>query len=208
MTHSLGFVLLRLDSTAIFLGSSIKPDGSCEGEIKRRLALGRTAMQSLTKIWKSRDVNTSTKRRLVETLVFSIVKYGSESWTLSAKDRKRIDSFELWCWRRALRISWTNRTTNQAVLMRIGNPIPLEAAILKQRLGFLGQADGLEKRMMVAMIEGNRRRGRPRTQWVNSLTRDARKGLKELMMLATYEGVWRKQTHVITRSRKRLDGTG
>ena len=78
MTHSLGFVLLRLDSTAIFLGSSIKPDGSCEGEIKRRLALGRTATQSLTKIWKSRDVNTAAKRRLVETLVLSIAKYGSE----------------------------------------------------------------------------------------------------------------------------------
>lgn len=123
----------------IFLGSIIEQDGGCTSEIKRRIALGRGAMANTTKIWKNKDLSLSMKCRIVQTIVFPIVTYGCESWTMRIADKRRIDVFELWCWRRLLRIPWTAMKTNAEVLNRIKPDTSLEAKITLQRLTFFGK---------------------------------------------------------------------
>ena len=112
----------------VFLGAKIDDSGSCKGEILRRLALGRAAMTGLNNIWKDKDITITTKCRIVNALVFPVVLYGCESWTIRKAERRRIDSFELWCWRRLLRIPWTARRTNKSVIEEIKVTNPLEAA--------------------------------------------------------------------------------
>ena len=150
----------------VFLGAKIEDSGSCKGEILRRLALGRAAMTGLNKIWKDKDITITTKCRIVNALVFPVVLYGCESWTIRKAERRRIDSFELWCWRRLLRIPWTARRTNQSVIEEIKPTNPLEALIKKQQLSYFGHImrseNSLEKSMMLGMGGGARKRGRPR----------------------------------------------
>ena len=133
----------------IFLGSKITADGDCSHEIKRRLLLGRKVMTNLDSIFKSRDITLPTKVRLVKAMVFPVVMYGYESWSVKKAERRRIDAFELWCWRRLLRIPWTARRSNQSILKEISPGISLQGMMLKLKLQYFGhlmrRVDSLEK---------------------------------------------------------------
>ena len=147
----------------IFLGFQITADGDCSHEIKRRLLLGRNVMSNLDSILKSRDLTLSIKVHLVKAMVFPLVMYACESWTIKKAEQRRIDAFELWCWRRLLRIPWTARRSNQSILKEISPGYSLEGLMLKLKLQYFGhlmrRADSLEKTLILGKIEGRRRRG-------------------------------------------------
>ena len=144
-------------------GSKITADGDCSHEMKRRLLLGRKVMTNLDSIFKSRDITLPAKVRLVKAMVFPVVMYGCESWTVKKADCQRIDAFELWCWRRFLRVPWTARRSNQSILKETSPGCSLEGRRLKLKLQYfghlMGRADSLEKTLMLGKIEGGRRRG-------------------------------------------------
>ena len=149
----------------ISLGSKITAEGDCSHEIKRHLFLGRKAMINLDRVLKSRDITLRTKVRVVKAMVFSVVTYGCESWTIKEAEHRSIDAFELWCWRRLVRVPWTARRSNQSILEEI-NPeysYSLEGLMLKLKLQYFGhlmlRPDSLEKTLMLGKIEGKRRRG-------------------------------------------------
>ena len=150
-------------SDFIFLGSKITADGDCSHEIKRRLFPGRKVMTNLVGILKSRDITLPTKVRLVKAMVFPVVMYGCESWTVKKAECQRIDALELWCWRRLLRILWTARRSNQSILKEINPGISLEGMMLQLKLQYFGhlmrRVDSLEKTLMLGGIGGRRRRG-------------------------------------------------
>ena len=150
-------------SDFIFLGSKITTDGDCSHEIKRHLLLGRKVMTNLDSIFKSRDITLPTMVSLVNAMVFPVFMYGCESWTMKKDERRRIDAFELWCWRRLLRVPWTARRSNQSILKEISPGISLERMILKLKLQYFGhlmqRVDSLEKTLMLGGIGGRRRRG-------------------------------------------------
>ena len=147
----------------IFLGSKITADGERIHEIKRHLFLGRKAMTNLDRILKSKDITWPTKVCLVKAMVFPVVMYGCESWTIKKAEHQRIDAFELWCWRRLLRVPWTARRSNQSILKEISPEYSLEGLRLKLKLQYFGhlrqRTDSLEKTLMLGQIEGRRRRG-------------------------------------------------
>ena len=147
----------------IFLGSKSTADGDCSLEIKRRLLLGRKVMTNLDSMLKSRNITLSTKVHLVKAMVFPVVMYGCDSWTIKRAECKRIDTFELWCWRRLLRVPWTARRSNQSILREIRPGCSLEGLMLKLKLQYFGhlmpRADSFEKTLMLGKIEGGRRRG-------------------------------------------------
>ena len=147
----------------IFLGSKITADGDCSHEIKRRLLIGRKVMTNLDSILKSRHITLSTKVHLVKAMVFPVVMYGCESWTMKKAESQRIDTFELWCWRRLLRVPWTARRSNQSILKEISPEYSLEGLMLKLKLQYFGhlmrRTDSLEKTLMLRKTEGRRRRG-------------------------------------------------
>ena len=152
------------NSTDFILGGSkITADGDCSHEIKRRLLLGRKVMTNLDSIFKSRDITLSTKIYLVKVMVFPVVIYGSESWTIKKAGCRRIYAFELWCWRRLLKVPWTTRRSNQSILKEMSPGCSLEGLMLKLKLQSFGpltrRADSLEKTLMLGKIEGRRRRG-------------------------------------------------
>ena len=146
-----------------FLGLQNLSDGDCSHEIKRPLLLGRKVMTNLDSILKIRDITLPTKVRLVMAMVFPVVMYGCKSWTVKKPERQRIDAFELWCWRRLLRVPWTARRSNQCILKEINPGISLEGMILKLKLQYFGhlmrRVDSLEKTLMLGGIGGRRRRG-------------------------------------------------
>ena len=146
----------------IFLGSKITADGDCSHEIKRHFLLGRKVMTNLDSILKSKDITLPTKVRLVKAMVFPVVMYGCESWTIKKAEHRRIDSFELWCWRRLLRVPWTARRSNQSIL-KISPGCSLEGLMLKLKLQYFGhlmrRAGSFKKTLMLGNIEGRRRRG-------------------------------------------------
>ena len=150
-------------SDFIFGGSKITADADCKHEIKRRLFLGSKVMTNLDSIFKSRDITLPIKVRLVKAMVFPVVTYGFESWTVKKAERRRIDAFELWCWRRLLRVPWAARRSNQSILKEISPEYSLEGLMLKLKLQYFGhlmrRADSLEKTLMLGKIEGRRRRG-------------------------------------------------
>ena len=150
-------------SDFIFLGYKITADDDCSHEIKRRLLLGRKVMTNLDSILKSRDITLPTKVCLVQAMVFPVVMYGSESWTVKKAECQRIDAFELWCWRRLLRVPWTARRSNQSMLKEISPGCSLEGLMLKLKLQYFGhrmrRVDSLEKTLILGGIEGRRRRG-------------------------------------------------
>ena len=160
----------------IFLGFKITVDGDCSHEIKRRLLLGRKVMTNLDSIFKSRDITLATKVRLVKAMVFPVVMYGCECWTVKKAEHRRIDAFELWCWRRLLRVPWTARRSNQSILKGISPGCSVEGLMLKLKLQYFGhltgRVDSLEKTLMLGGIRGRRRRGRERRDgWMASPTR-------------------------------------
>ena len=147
----------------IFLGSKITADSDCSHEIKRHLLLGRKIMTNVHSILKSRDITLSTKIYLVKAMVFPVVMYGCESWTIKKAEHQRIDAFELWCWRRVLRVSWTARRSNQSILKKISPDYSLEGLMLKLKLQYFGhlmqRTDSFEKTLLLGKIKGRRRRG-------------------------------------------------
>ena len=153
----------------IFLGSKIITDGDCGHEIKRCLLLGRKAMTNLDSILKSRDITLPTNVHLVKATVFPVVMYGCESWTIKKAEHRRIDAFELWCWRRLWRVPWTARRSNQSILKEISPEYSLEVLMLKLKLQYFGhlmqRADSLGKTLKLEKIEGRRRRGGQRMRW-------------------------------------------
>ena len=147
----------------MFLGSKTTADGDCSHEIKRHLLLERKVMTNLDSILKSRDITLPTKVCLVKAMVFPVVKYGCESWTVKKAENRRIDAFKLWCWRRLLRVPWTARRSNQSILKEISPGCSLEGLMLKLKLQYFGhlmqRADSFGKTLMLGKIEGRRRRG-------------------------------------------------
>ena len=155
-------------------GSRITADGDCSHEIKRRLLLGRKAMTNLDSIFKSRNITLLTKVHLVKAMVFPVVMYGCESWTIKKAVCQRIDAFELWCWRRLLRVPWTARRSNQSILKEISPGCSLGGLMLKLKLQYfchlMRRTDSFEMTLMLGKIEGSRRRGRQRMRWLASPT--------------------------------------
>ena len=147
----------------IFLGSKITANGDCNHENKRCLLLGKKVMTNLDSLLKVRDITLPTKVHLVKAMVFPVVMYGCESWTIKKAERGRIDAFELWCWRRLLRVPWTARRSNQSIPKEISPKCSLEGLMLKLKLQYfghlMGRADSFEKTLMLGKIEGKRRRG-------------------------------------------------
>ena len=171
----------KLWQILFFWGSKITADGDCSHEIKRCLLLGSKVITNLDSILKSRDITLPTKVHLVKAMVFPVVMYGCESWTIKRAEHRRIDAFELWRWRRLLRVPWTARRSNQSILKEISPEYLLEGLTLELKLQQFGhlmrRTDSFEKTLMLGKIEGRRRRGRQRMRWLDGITDSMDMGL-------------------------------
>ena len=195
-------------SDFIFWGSKITADGDCSHGFKRRLLLGRKVMTNLDSIFKSRDITLPTKVRLVKPMVFPVVMYRCESWTVKKAERQRIDAFQLWCWRRLLRVPWTARRSNQSILKEIIPGYSLEGKMLKLKLQYSGhltrRVDSLEKTLMLGGIGSRRRRGRQRMRWLDGIIELMEVSLSELRELVMEREAWRVVIYGVAKSRTRL----
>ena len=202
----------------VFLGALITSDGHIDMELRRRIAMGKCAMGSLRKIFKDRDLRLATKVKIVQTLIFPIILYCAETWTLKKKERANIDALEMWCWRNLLGVTYIDSKTNIEIFASIKPKRTLEAEIVKLALSYFGhvhecaltmvRADSIELQLMLERMDGQRRRGRPHITWLNNVKNYiANDNIMKILTEVRNRVIWRGTVMDVARGRIRLDGT-